>query len=440
MKDPGRPAALVTGVLAVTIAALALGSASASAAVLKGDYRFQDTRGSSVAGAPALIDLSGPNAFATENVLGVPRRVLAFAQGSGLELRSAASLLPSRSYSVVMLVRLDQVGGYRRYLDLAGATSDRGFYTENGRLILFPSAESAEDDPALIRRAAYEQITVMRDSAGVVSGYVNGTRALGPYDDSTTRDGALTATSLRFFKDDDLDPVSPSEDSAGAVARIRVYEGALTPAEVAALAPAEPVLGKAVNVAPVKGRVLVSVPAGAAHASATVPGLKGRRFVPLSEARQIPVGSILDARKGTVRLTSASTASGTSQSAEFSSGVFEVRQSRRPSARGLTELRLKGSSFRACGGRSARRSASDVHTSRSSRRRIRRLRGHGSGRFRTRGRYSAATVRGTDWTVVDRCDGTLTTVRQGTVAVRDFRRRKTVRVRAGKSYLARGRR
>jgi len=33
----------------------------------------------------------------------------------------------------------------------------------------------------------------------------------------------------------------------------------------------------------------------------------------------------------------------------------------------------------------------------------------GGGRFRTRGRYSSATVRGTDWTVTDRCDGTLTT-------------------------------
>jgi ferric-dicitrate binding protein FerR (iron transport regulator) len=67
---------------------------------------------------------------------------------------------------------------------------------------------------------------------------------------------------------------------------------------------------------------------------------------------------------------------------------------------------------------------------------IRKLRGNGRGRFRTRGRYSAATVRGTDWTVEDRCDGTLTRVKRGRVSVRDFRRRKTVTVRAGKSYLA----
>jgi ferric-dicitrate binding protein FerR (iron transport regulator) len=59
------------------------------------------------------------------------------------------------------------------------------------------------------------------------------------------------------------------------------------------------------------------------------------------------------------------------------------------------------------------------------------------GKFRTRGRYSAATVRGTRWTVTDRCDGTLTAVARGKVEVRDFLKRKTVFVKTGKTYLAR---
>jgi hypothetical protein len=41
------------------------------------------------------------------------------------------------------------------------------------------------------------------------------------------------------------------------------------------------------------------------------------------------------------------------------------------------------------------------------------------------------------WLTADRCDGTLTRVTRGRVAVRDFRRKRTVVVRAGKSYLAR---
>jgi hypothetical protein len=47
-----------------------------------------------------------------------------------------------------------------------------------------------------------------------------------------------------------------------------------------------------------------------------------------------------------------------------------------------------------------------------------------------------ATVRGTYWETVDRCNGTLTVVRKGAVSVRDIHRRRTVLVRAGHSYFA----
>jgi hypothetical protein len=199
-----------------------------------------------------------------------------------------------------------------------------------------------------------------------------------------------------------------------------------------------PVLGRTANVAPVRGTVLVGLRGGAAGAGARASQVRGFTFVPLREARQIPVGALLDTRRGTVRLTTATTSRRTQRS-DFNGGVFRVGQSRRRSARGLTELTLRGGSFNNC---TARRSSVSVldpvaQVARRTRRRVRRLRGNGRGRFRTRGRYSAATVRGTDWTVTDRCDGTLTSVRRGTVDVRDFRRRRTVRLRARRSYLAR---
>jgi ferric-dicitrate binding protein FerR (iron transport regulator) len=59
------------------------------------------------------------------------------------------------------------------------------------------------------------------------------------------------------------------------------------------------------------------------------------------------------------------------------------------------------------------------------------------GRFRTRGRHSTATVRGTKWSMTDTCAGTLTRVTQGSVTVRDLTLRKTKIVKAGHSYLAR---
>jgi hypothetical protein len=197
--------------------------------------------------------------------------------------------------------------------------------------------------------------------------------------------------------------------------------------------PVAPLLGKVVNAAVVKGTVLVSLPAGASAAKAGT-AQKGQPFVPLSGARQIPVGSVLDTSRGTARLTSATGSGSKTQSGNFAGGVFQVLQSRKRSQKGLTELRLKGSSFAPCKAKGAQAIAAA-----KSKRKIRRLRGNAKGRFRSRGRYSSATVRGTDWTVTDRCDGTLTTVKRGKVAVRDFRRHKTIIVRRGKRYLARAR-
>ena len=61
------------------------------------------------------------------------------------------------------------------------------------------------------------------------------------------------------------------------------------------------------------------------------------------------------------------------------------------------------------------------------------------GKFKTSGRYSAATVRGTKWTIADRCDGTLTHDITDSVAVTDFVRHKTIILHAGQSYLAKAR-
>ena len=175
-------------------------------------------------------------------------------------------------------------------------------------------------------------------------------------------------------------------------------------------------LGKAVSVAVVKGTVLIGVP--------------GKAFVPLQGLRTIPVGSRLDTRRGTVRLTSALDSKGSKlQSGSFSAGVFKVLQSR--GGRGLTDVNLTGSSFNGCGAR-----GSTAGVARFSRKKVRRLRSDAKGRFRTRGRYSSATVRGTKWETTDRCDGTLTRVTRGRVVVRDFRRKRDITVRAGRSYFA----
>lgn len=176
--------------------------------------------------------------------------------------------------------------------------------------------------------------------------------------------------------------------------------------------PPRPVFARTVVLAPVGGRVFVE--------------LAGTR-VRLTGPRAVPVGTQVDTTAGRVRLTSANPDAST-QTGEFFRGIFRIEQSR--TAGGLVNLTIRDNLTQAaCAAQSA-------HTAAVNPKVLGLLRGTAKGRFRTTGRFAAATVRGTDWGVRDRCDGTLTVVRRGVIAVRDFRAHKTVIVRAGQTYLA----
>jgi hypothetical protein len=171
-----------------------------------------------------------------------------------------------------------------------------------------------------------------------------------------------------------------------------------------------PTAGKEVNAEVARGKVRVRLPGTS-------------RFVELSEPRQLPVGTVVDTLRGRVTLIAAG-----GQTATFYAGVFRIGQGK--GARPLTTLTLVDKLTCPKAGRAVA----------AARKKKRRLWGDGSGRFRTKGKHSAATVVGTKWLVEDRCTSTLTRVTRGRVSVRDFVKRKTVTVRAGKKYVARARR
>jgi hypothetical protein len=120
--------------------------------------------------------------------------------------------------------------------------------------------------------------------------------------------------------------------------------------------------------------------------------------------------------------------------------VFKVTQARSGPLKGLTTLTLVnnafhgGPSFASCTpAQSAARGSAAAVSSKV----IQLLHAKDNhGKFRTKGRYAAATTRGTAWSIADRCDGTLTHVNQGTVVVNDLVGHKNVTVHAGGSYLA----
>jgi CSLREA domain-containing protein len=169
-----------------------------------------------------------------------------------------------------------------------------------------------------------------------------------------------------------------------------------------------PVAGESVNVEP-DGPVKIKLPGS-------------DDFIVLTDGQQIPVGTTVDVRKGRVSLAAAG-----GGEAVFYAGIFKIAQGK--GAKPLTTLKLveklscpKSQASAAAKGKKKRR-----------------LWGNGKGRFRTRGKHSAATIVGTKWLVEDRCDSTLTRVARGRVSVRDFAKKKTVTVKAGKKYVARRR-
>jgi hypothetical protein len=188
-----------------------------------------------------------------------------------------------------------------------------------------------------------------------------------------------------------------------------------------------PVVGTSVNVVP--------EPAAFCAPNCTVrverPGEK--RFETLSSAAQVPLGSRIDTTHGQAFVRAARGVQGALQDGRFRGARFATSQAR---SSGLLTVSLLGR-LPGCHTRVPRGGAPKAV---AARRRTRTLFGNVHGRFRSRGRSSSATVRGTQWVQKDTCSGTLTIVKRGTVVVRDFAKRRNKVVKSGHRYFARARR
>jgi hypothetical protein len=207
-------------------------------------------------------------------------------------------------------------------------------------------------------------------------------------------------------------------------------------------APPAPVLGQQVNVQLVSGHVWIKPPPGKSLGPAGDRAAlsKGQGFVPLTEARQVPTGSEVDALHGSLKIVSNTGKVGKTQTATLAGGVFKVTQVRKGISKGMTDFNLIESAFQGaptyatCKSNYKQTGYATIASLSSKTLQLLKVSGHG--KFRTTGRFSSATVRGTIYTVADRCDGTLTHVIRDTVLVDDFARHKIILLHAGQSYLA----
>ena len=149
-----------------------------------------------------------------------------------------------------------------------------------------------------------------------------------------------------------------------------------------------------------------------------LPGSK--RFRTLAEGEQLPVGTIVDTLKGRVTLVAGGRADGRLLRRHLQDRAGQGRQAADHAHAGR-EAQLPEGGQRDRGGQEEEAAA------------VGRRRAASSARRASTARRPWSAPR---WLVEDRCKSTLTRVVRGRVSVRDFVKKKTVIVRAGKKYVA----
>ncbi len=230
---------------------LALSAAVASAAPLPvAQYSFDNTLAADDAGDPALIavDPTGQNGFLnapvptdfaadpqpTDN-----RQVYIFdsaGSNAGLILPDAGDLVSDDdTYTIELIFEIENVNGFRKLIDFESRNNDSGVYVSSGQQSLYSDVASGNTPlrPGGSATAdVFTQLFVTVDD-GVVTLYQDGASLV--FLDQTESDDNFIlpdGQDLTFFLDDG----NGGEFSSGSVAKIALYDAALTAQDVAELA------------------------------------------------------------------------------------------------------------------------------------------------------------------------------------------------------------
>jgi hypothetical protein len=253
----------IAGAIAALAVTLAFAGTAHAAATLKADYRLENSLKSSVAGAPALTNAAphpcagnGPNSFSTAAVSSRTVPVLDFQRDGGL-IGPAAPLIPQDNYSIAVEFEFSATynGGWRRVIDLSNGTSDAGLYVSPSDLLDFYPLFTGV---TAFTNTTWHQVVLTRDAAtNTAAMYLDGNLEASFAD---TGSAALAPINTVFFQDNQSGG-AVCESSDGAVARIRLYKGALSASQVSALTalPPEQAIG-------------LSATSGAAGSTTTVSG------------------------------------------------------------------------------------------------------------------------------------------------------------------------
>lgn len=221
------------------VAATLVSSAALHAQTPIADYQLQGNYNNSAVGTVGMLSTIGTgNTFVTATVNGQSQQVLNVPSGSGVQTpASPFAAADQGTYSVVLLSSLNtSTSVTTKVFDFKNFTTDAGLYI-NGATGFLQFIDNTSTvivggtGLVPITSGTYFQLTLTRTAAGLVTGYQGGTQSF-QFTDSGNL--ATLGTVLSIFKDDNIG--TNIEDSSGTIARVRLYNDVLTPAQVALLA------------------------------------------------------------------------------------------------------------------------------------------------------------------------------------------------------------
>ncbi len=132
----------------------------------------------------------------------------------------------STSYSIEMIFRFDSfLTTWKKVIDTNTLTLDEGIYLRGSSVYYYAQGESG---PTTLVEGEDIHLVMSRDASGETRTYINGVFQFG----TTPLSSAALNNTLYFFQDD---TVTNNEEAPGSVDLIRIYNGALTPAQASAL-------------------------------------------------------------------------------------------------------------------------------------------------------------------------------------------------------------
>jgi Concanavalin A-like lectin/glucanases superfamily len=223
----------------VSLALILVGVGQAKAG-FEATYTFNGNLNAQQGGAPSLTatDPLGTNGFVTDTVFGHQRTVYAFngnatpvTDQAGLTFNNSGNLLTPNSYSVEMVFEFTQRNNaWRRILDVENRQSDSGFYVDpSNNLDVFPVAGST----GLFTENAYHDVA-LTVSGTTVKAYLDGQLQFAATTNVMDINNPNNPGNLVNFFLDNTVAGGQGEFSSGRVGLIRLDDGALSDAQVAA--------------------------------------------------------------------------------------------------------------------------------------------------------------------------------------------------------------